>query len=160
MAIDTFMKLDGVAGESRDKTHKGEIEVLSWSWGVSNQGSMHHGSGGGTGKANIQDLSFTKYTDKATPTLTLFSCNGKHIKTALLTVRKASGDTTPLEYLKIKLSEIIVTNVSMAGHNDERITETVTLNFAKVALDYVPQSATGDPEAAIPMTWDVAANVK
>ncbi len=160
MAVDMFLKVDGITGESVDKTHKGEIDVLAWSWGVSNSGSTHSGSGGGSGKANVQDFSFTKYVDKATPTLMLFSCNGKHIKEATLTVRKAGGDS-PVEYLKIKFSDILVSSVSTGGSGgQDRLTENVTLNFAKVALDYVPQSASGAPEAKIPMTWDIAANSK
>ncbi|WP_374595324.1 type VI secretion system tube protein Hcp, partial [Aquabacterium sp.] len=71
MAVDMFMKIGDVKGESRDKTHAGEIDVLAWSWGVSNSGSAHTGGGAGAGKANVQDLSFTKYVDKASPPLLL-----------------------------------------------------------------------------------------
>lgn len=159
MAVDMFLKIDGVKGESKDSKHKGEIDILAWSWGMSNSGSTHVGGGGGSGKVNVQDLSFTKYLDKATPTLMLFSCNGKHINEATLVVRKAGE--TPVEYLTIKMSEIIVTSVSTGGSGGEdRLTENITFNFAKVAVDYVPQSDKGAPEAKIPMTWDIAANKK
>lgn len=159
MAVDMFLKVDGIAGEAQDKAHAGEIDVLAWSWGVSNSGTTHMGSGGGSGKANVQDFSFTKYVDKATPTLMLFSCNGKHIKEATLVVRKAGGDK-PVEYLKIVMSDILISSVSTGGSGgQDRLTENVTLNFAKVALDYVPQSAKGAPEAKIPMTWNIAQNV-
>src|ERR1700748_2672112 len=104
MTMDMFMKIDPLKGESNDKTHKGEIDVLAWSWGVSNSGSAHVGGGAGAGKANVQDLSFTKYIDKTTPDLLLSSCNGKHFASALLTVRKAGEK--PLEYLKITMTEV------------------------------------------------------
>jgi len=78
MSSDMFMKIDSLAGESKDSTHKGEIDVLAWSWGASNSGSAHVGGGAGSGKVNVQDLSFTKYLDKSTPDLLLSTCNGKH----------------------------------------------------------------------------------
>jgi type VI secretion system secreted protein Hcp len=160
MAVDMFLKIDGVKGEAQDSKHKDEVDVLAWSWGVSNSGSMHVGGGGGSGKANVQDLSFTKYVDKATPTLMLFSCNGTHIKEATLVVRKAGGDS-PVEYLTIKMSDILVSSVSTGGSGgSDRLTENVTFNFSKVALDYVPQNAKGAPEAKIPMTWNIATNTK
>lgn len=159
MAVDMFLKIDGVAGESKDSTHKAEIDVLAWSWGVSNSGSTHSGGGGGSGKANVQDFSFTKYVDKATPTLMLFSCNGKHIKEATLAVRKAGGDN-PLEYIKIKFSDILVTSVSTGGSGgQDRLTENVTLNFAKVELDYQEQKKDGSKEGGpISLKWNIAAN--
>jgi type VI secretion system secreted protein Hcp len=158
MAVDMFIKIGDIKGESVDGAHKGEIDVLAWSWGVSNSGSAHVGGGAGAGKCNVQDLSFTKYIDKSSPTLLLTSCNGKHFPEATLTVRKAGEK--PLEYLKIKLTDILVTSVSTGGSGGEdRLTENVTLNFAKVQVDYQPQSKTGGPEGgAITMTWNVAEN--
>lgn len=160
MALDMFIKLEGIKGESEDKSHKGEIDVLAWSWGMSNSGTTHVGGGGGSGKVNVQDLSFTKYVDRGTPTLMLFACNGQHIKEGTLIVRKAGGGK-PVEYIKIKMTDIIVTSLSTGGSGDgDRLTENVTLNFAKVAYDYVPQKQDGTADAAIPMTWDIAANTK
>ena len=81
MAVDMFLSLDGIKGESADKTQEGEIDVLAWSWGLSNTGTFHHGDGGGAGKANFQDISFTKYIDKSSADL-LYSCaSGKHSNT-------------------------------------------------------------------------------
>ena len=159
MAMDMFIKIDSLAGESKDSTHKGEIDVLAWSWGVSNSGTTHGGGGGGAGKANVQDLSFTKYIDKSTPDLLLSSLNGKHWDQAVLVVRKAGE--TPLEYLKFTLSEVLVTSVSQGGSGGEdRLTENVTLNFAKVKVEYVEQTAKGGKGATPSIGWDVAANVK
>src|SRR5947207_3599725 len=101
MAVDMFMKIGALKGESKDSSHKGEIDVLAWSWGMSNSGSAHVGGGAGAGKVNIQDLSFTKYIDKSSPTLDLACCTGKHFLKATLTVRKAGEQ--PLEYLNITL---------------------------------------------------------
>src|SRR5215467_7426071 len=99
MAVDMFIKIGDLKGESKDSKHKDEIDVLAWSWGMSNSGSAHVGGGAGSGKVNVQDLSFTKYTDAASADLYLACCNGKHFDEALLTVRKAGGEE-PVEYIK------------------------------------------------------------
>ena len=157
MAVDMFIKIDSIKGEAMDKVHKDEISVLAWSWGMSQMGSTHFSAGGGSGKVSVQDISFTKYIDKASPTLMQNCCSGKHMKEALLTVRKAGA--TPLEYLKIKLNEIIVTSVSTGGSGGEdRLTENVTLNFAKFHVEYVAQKADGTGEAPLIANWDIQKN--
>ena len=159
MAMDMYIKIGTLKGESRDKAHAGEIDVLAWSWGMSNSGSAHMGGGAGAGKVNVQDLSFTKYIDKASPDLMLACCNGKHYDTALLTVRKAGEK--PLEYLKITMTELMVTSVSTGGSGGEdRLTENVTLNFAAVKVDYIEQTATGGTGDKPSMNWNIAENSK
>src|SRR3954471_11793272 len=113
MAVDMFLKIDGVDGESKDKKHAKEIDVLAWSWGLSNSGSAHVGGGAGAGKVNVQDVSFTKWVDKTSPSLMLACCNGKHFDKATLVVRKAGE--SPLEYLIITLEELIITSISTGG---------------------------------------------
>jgi type VI secretion system secreted protein Hcp len=158
MAVDMFMKIDTVDGESKDKAHKKEIDVLAWSWGLSNSGSAHSGGGAGSGKVNVQDISFTKYVDSASPKLALACCDGKHFKDATLVVRKAGEK--PVEYIKIKMEEVLISSISHGGSGGEdRLTENVTLNFGKVSMDYTPQDDMGAAGTAIPMTWDIAANV-
>jgi type VI secretion system secreted protein Hcp len=160
MAVDIFLKIKGVDGESDDDKHKKEIDVLAWSWGLSNSGSAHVGGGAGAGKVNVQDLSCTKWVDASTPKLVLACCNGSHYDEALLTVRKAGG-SSPVEYIKLKLQEVLITSVSTGGSGGEdRLTENLTLNFAKFNLDYTPQDAKGAAGTAIPAGWDVAANKK
>lgn len=145
MAVDMFMKLKGVDGESADKSHGKEIDVLAWSWGMSQGGTMHQNTGGGAGKVSVQDLSFTKYIDKASTVLMQGCCKGTHYDDATLTVRKA-GDK-PLEYLVISLKKVIITSVSTGGSGGEdRLTENVTLNFASFEVAYQPQSANGAKE--------------
>src|SRR5262245_62276481 len=113
MAVDMFLRIGTLKGESRDTTHKEKIDILAWSWGMSNSGSAHVGGGAGAGKVNVQDLSLTKFIDKSSPDLMLACCNGKHFPEATLIVRKAGEK--PLEYLKIKLSEVLITSVSTGG---------------------------------------------
>jgi len=158
MAVDMFLKLsNSIDGESRDDVHKNEIDVLAWSWGMTQSGSMHVLGGGGSGKVSVQDLSVTKYVDKATSNLIKACCNGEHIATAKLTVRKAGK--TPLEYIVLELTDVLITAVSTGGSGGEdRLTENVTLNFAKFKITYKSQSATGGEEASVPASWDIAAN--
>jgi type VI secretion system secreted protein Hcp len=157
MAVDMFIKIGSIEGESQDKAHKGEIDVQSWSWGMSNSGSAHVGGGAGTGKVNVQDLSFTKYIDKSSTTLQLACCKGTHYDTATLVVRKA-GDK-PLEYLKITMKEVIITSVSTGGSGGEdRLNEDVTLNFASVKVEYQEQQKDGSGKKVPEMSWSVAAN--
>jgi type VI secretion system secreted protein Hcp len=157
MAVDMFLKIDTVEGEAQDTKHKKEIDVLSWSWGMNNNGSAHVGGGAGAGKVNVQDLTFTKWVDSATPKLALACCSGKHFKDAVLVVRKA-GDK-PVEYLKITMDGVLITSLSTGGSGGEdRLTEHITLNFSKVSMDYVPQNDKGAAGTAIPMAWDISAN--
>lgn len=157
MAMDMFMKLGDIKGEAKDKVHKEEIDVLSWSWGMSNSGSAHVGGGMGAGKSNVQDVSFTKYIDKSSPDLMLACCNGKHIGEAKLTVRKAGE--TPLEYLIITMTDLLITSVSTGGSGGEdRLTESVSLNFAKVKVEYTEQTPKGTEAAKPKMTWNIEQN--
>jgi len=160
MAMDMFIKFAPVIkGESKDKTHAGDFDVLAWSWGMSNSGSAQAGGGAGAGKVNVQDLSFTKWLDKGTPDLLLACCNGKHYTSATLYVRKAGE--TPLEYLVIVMEDLIITSISTGGSGGEdRLTENVTLNFARVKVNYVEQTATGGVGDKPVMGWNIAENVK
>jgi type VI secretion system secreted protein Hcp len=159
MAVDMFIKIGDIKGESTDSKHKGEIDVLSWSWGASQSGSAGIGGGGGAGKVQLQDLTITKYIDKATPTLFKMCCDGTHIeKDTILTVRKAGG--TALEYLKITLQKTMVSSITTGGSGgQDRLTENITLNFAKIKIDYTPQNEKGAGEAAVTQGWDAAQNV-
>jgi type VI secretion system secreted protein Hcp len=157
MATDIFLKLGDIKGESLDDKHKDEIEVLSWSWGVNQPGSMHSGGGGGLGKADFSDLSFTHYLDKASPVLFQSCAGGEHIKEALLTVRKAGK--TPQEFLTIKMSDVVITSVNPAGSGgDGGHSESATLQFAKVALEYKPQKPDGSLDAGVHFKHDIKAN--
>lgn len=157
MAVDMFLKIDGVEGESEDKTHKGEINVLAWSWGMSQGGTTHIAKGSGAGKVNVQDISFTKYVDKSSNLLSMACCNGKHFAKAKLTVRKAGEN--PLEYIVIKMEDLIVTSVSTGGSGgEELLTENVTLNFARVEYEYKTQKEDGSEDGKFGFKYDMQKN--
>ncbi len=158
MAVDMFLKLDGIDGESVDKSHGKEIDILAWSWGMSQSGTFHAGAGGGAGKANFQDISVTKWVDKASATLMAKIATGDHVPKARLTVRKAGK--TPLEYMIIEMEKVMITSYSTGGSGGEdRLTENITLNFAKVKVKYVPQKEDGSGEAEVEFGFDIAANI-
>lgn len=162
MAVDIFLKLTDIDGESRDDAHKNEIEVLAWSWDLSQAGTFHTGGGGGAGKANFGDLNITKYVDKSSTELMSCVACGAHIAEANLVVRKAGsgnkGDK-PLEYLKINMKEVMVTSVATGGASgEERLTETVSFNFAEVETVYTQQTETGGEGAEVRFGRNIAEN--
>ena len=111
MAVDTFLKLGDIKGESKDSKHAGEIDVLSWSFGVSQTGTMGVGGGGGAGKANFSDLNIMHAVDKASPVLMTKCATGEHIKEATLISRKAGKGQQ--EYLIVKMNDILVNDVAV-----------------------------------------------
>ena len=158
MAVDMYLMLEGIDGESVDAGHSNEIDVLAWSWGASQSGTMHLGAGGGAGKVAVQDLSVTKYVDTASNNLMMRCFTGEHIPEGILTVRKAGGN--PLEYIIIKMKSILVTSVSSGGSGGEdQLTENVTLNFKEFEYSYVPQLADGSGGGAMEFKWDIPGNV-
>lgn len=157
MAVDILLKIAGIDGESVIKEHEKEVDILSWSWGASNHGSMHTGTGGGAGKVDVSDLSVTKYVDTATSPILLAVCNGKHVDSAILCVRKAGEK--PLDYLIITMTDVFFTGYSTGGSGgQDRITETVSMNFAKVKVEYFSQDKTGKKQVGPTMTWNIATN--
>lgn len=161
MAMDVFLKLSNdVKGESKISGHEDEIDVLAWSWGMSQSGSMHVGGGGGSGKVAVQDVSITKYVDKASSIILKKCCNGTHFDEAVLTIRKAGGDA-PVEYYKLTMKKVIISSISTGGSGGEdQLTENITMNFANFASSYTPQQDDGSADAAIDAGWDIEANVE
>ncbi len=155
MASDIFLKLGDIKGESLDDKHKDEIEVLSFSWGVTNPG-VSGGGGGGAGKATFLDLSIVHNLDKATPLLLKACATGTHLKDAIITHRKAGKGQQ--EYLIVKLSDVIITGVTHGGAASQPASENVTLSFAKVDLEYKPQKPDGSLDAGIQFKYDLKSN--
>jgi type VI secretion system secreted protein Hcp len=155
MASDIFAKLGDIKGESLDDKHKDEIEIMSFSWGVTNAGSMGYGSGGGEGKASFHDLSFTHKVDKASPILMQACATGVHLKEGTITNRKAGKGQQ--EFLVIKMNDIIVTSVTHGGSGGDGATENVSIAFGKVAVEYKPQKADGSLDAGIHFKYDLKA---
>lgn len=156
--VDMHLKISGIDGDSVDTNHTNEVVVLAWSWGISNSGTTHIGTGSGAGKANFQDISLTKYSDVASAKLYELTANGQHIKEATLTVR-ASNIGNPWIVTTLKMEDILVTSVSLGGSGGEdRLTENITLNFAKFTITNNKVDATGSLIKGTPFSWDIASN--
>jgi type VI secretion system secreted protein Hcp len=153
MASDIFAKLGDIKGESIDDKHKDEIEVLSYSWGVHTAGPL---SGGGSGKATFHDLSIVHHIDKATPQLMQACATGVHLKDATITQRKAGKGQ--LEFLVIKMNDVIITSVVPSSETAQPSSETVGFTFAKVDLEYRAQKPDGSLDPGIHFKYDIAAN--
>lgn len=156
---DFFLKIPGCDGESQDSTYKNCIDVDSWSWGMTQSGSMHVSGGGGKGKVSIHDLSVTKQVDKASPALMQKCCKGEHFPEATLICRKAGGDSQ-VEYLKIKMEEVLVSSYSQSGGGGDTMPlDSFTLNFAKVTEEYTPQDSAGAAGGGSVLGWNIRENI-
>ena len=158
--VDYFLKIKGIEGESQDDTHKGEIEIDSFSWGAVQAGSHAGGGGGGAGKVQMQDFHFTMRINKASAKLFLACASGEHIPEAILTCRKAGGEQQ--EFLKWTFTDLLVSSYQTGGSSHSEIvpTDQVSLNFAAIKVDYRAQNPKGGLEGAISAGWNLKANKK
>jgi type VI secretion system secreted protein Hcp len=159
MAVDYFLKIAGIEGESPDSKHKNEIQLESWSWGETQQGGHAAGGGGGAGKVAMQDFHFVMKVNKATPKLMLACANGEHIKEAILSVRKAGKEQQ--DYLKITLNDLLVSSYQTGGsHGDVVPSDQISLNFSKIQFEYKEQKPDGTLGSAVKSGYDVKKNAK
>ncbi len=159
-AVDYFLKIEGIEGESSDAKHKGEIELSSWSWGEKQSGTHASGAGGGAGKVAMDDFRFTMHVNKATPKLMLACASGEHIKKATLVCRKAGKDQQ--EYMKIVLSDLLVSSYSTGGSASSSVVpvDQIAMNFAKIEFEYKEQKGDGTLGGAVKAGWDLKSNAK
>jgi len=155
---DYFLKVDGIPGESADAKHKGEIDVLAFSWGVGQAGTASSGSGGGSGKAVFDDLLVVARTSKASPQLWLACASGTHIKSAVLTCRRRGK--APVEFLTIVLSDVVVSSYEVDGSDEEPPLDQIAFSYAKVETHYMPADKTGKTQPPVSAGWDLKANKK
>jgi type VI secretion system secreted protein Hcp len=159
-AVDCFLKLEGIEGESHDSKHKGEIDLESWSWGVSQHGSHGAGGGGGAGKAVMQDFHCVMKMSKVSPKLFLACATGEHIKKATLTCRKAGKEQQ--EYLKVEMEDLLVSSYQIGGNGDTDIvpSEQISLNYSKYQIEYKPQNYDGSLGGAVKAGYNLKENKK
>lgn len=159
-AVDYFLKVDGIDGESADSKHKNSIDVESWSWGEVQSGTHSAGGGGGAGKVSMQDFHFVMKINKASPKLMLTCATGQHIPKAVLTCRKAGGKQE--DFLIITMSDLLVSSYQTggSGHSDIVPTDQISMNFAKIEIEYKPQDPTGKTGNPVKTGYDVKANKK
>ncbi|EMH4161382.1 type VI secretion system tube protein Hcp [Pluralibacter gergoviae] len=157
MAVDMFLKVDGVTGESKDANHTGWLDVLSFNWGASQPGNMAVGGGGGAGKVNYQDLSVQALVDKASPAILKFCSSGKHVNKVEISICKAGGQQ--VEYSRIVLEDVLVTKTDFTGvgHSD-RLMVTYGFQASKLNFHYWEQTSQGTKGAETKSGWDIKLN--
>jgi len=156
-AVDYFLKIDSIPGESADDKHMDEIDIESWSWGEVNSGSHAAGGGGGAGKVSMNDFSFGMRVNKASPKLFLACATGQHIKEAQLTCRKAGKEQQ--EYLKIKFSDLLISNYQTGGSGGDIVpVDQISFNFSKIEVSYAPQKADGSLGSPVVHNYDLKKN--
>ncbi|MDR6934895.1 MULTISPECIES: type VI secretion system tube protein Hcp [unclassified Luteibacter] len=151
MAFDMHIKFGPgqvkIEGASNHAKHKGEVPIIAWAWGASNSGNLHTGAGYASGgKANVQDITITKFVDSCSNALLNACCTGARVENATLYVTNATGEQT--DFVTIELSEgVMVTSMSTGGSGgDERLTENITLHFGKFKYAFQPQDDKGKPD--------------
>jgi type VI secretion system secreted protein Hcp len=155
MAVDFFLKLDGINGESADDKHKNEITVMSFSWGASQVTSVSGSGGSGAGKADLSDLSIMKNYDSASPSLYKSLLKGEHIKTGVLTAIKSGADGKP--FIQISLKELFVTSIQISGSSEIPM-ESVSFSYNEIKTEYFMQNEQGNLEAKGSVTYNLKGN--
>ncbi len=157
MAIDMFLKVDGVTGESNDSNHKNWTDIHSFSWQASQPGNMAVGGGGGAGKVNFGDLEIIALIDKSTPAILKYCASGKHVNSVELSVCKAGGSQT--EYTRITLTDVLVTSVRYTGaRSEDSLGVAYSFQAAKVKQQYWQQSESGGKGAEVSAGWNIKEN--
>jgi type VI secretion system secreted protein Hcp len=161
LAVDAFLKVDGVDGESTDKDHKNWIPVINWSFG--NSAPLDPQTSSRTGKFKMQDFKFTKRTDKASPTLFGAVASGKHYPKVELSVNKSGSGGA--QFLKIELknssiSSFVSLGSSGAGGSEAYPMEEIMLNFDNIKFTYTEFDARGAKKGTIEVSVDVQSNIK
>lgn len=157
-AVDYFLKIDGIPGESQDAKHKDEIQIESWSWGESQAGSGGYGGGGGAGKVSMQDFHFVMKVNKSSPKLLLACANGEHIKSANLVCRKAGKEQQ--EFLKYKFSDLLISSYQTGGSGGSDVIpmDQISFNFAKIEVEYYTQKPDGGVVLGAKAGYDLKQN--
>ena len=160
MAMDLFIKIGSLEGEGEDAEFNKWIDVLAWSWGGSQSGTAVSGCGMGGGKVNMQNFSFTKYTDIVSPKLWGQMSTGKHFDKVQFKARKSGGK--PFVYLDMEFEFAILTAISTGGSGGEdRTTENVTFDYKTFKLQYFKQSKdTGESDGDDQFKFDIAQNIE
>jgi type VI secretion system secreted protein Hcp len=159
MATDIFLKVDGIDGDATDVNHTGEIEVASWSWGVSQVfiSSLGGGIVGGTPK--VGNILVTKQVDRASPILLRAFLELTHIAQAVLTQRRPGAGKQ--DFLSVTLQDVLISSLNDVDDGlAPKPKETVVFVFSRVIYEYIPQKPSGLPDAPVTLKWDVQANAE
>lgn len=157
MAADYFLKIDGIEGEATDAKHKNEIVLDTFSWNEVQHTSFGQGNGGGgAGRVQMGTFDFVMRANKSSPKLLLACATGSHIKSAVLTCRKAGKDQQ--EFYKITLTDILVASYTTSGGGSDEPIDSVSLAFGKIECEYRAQKQDGTLDNPIKTGYDIEQN--
>ena len=133
-----FLKIDGIVGESTKIGHKGEIEMDDWSFGETQSGTSHYGTGGAAGRVSMQDFRFSKRFDRSSPKLMEYCCTGKHVpKATFVAQRTGTIDGKMMDYLIVTFEDLIFSSYDTNGTGSGDFPrDNISFNFAKVCYEY------------------------
>jgi type VI secretion system secreted protein Hcp len=150
-----FLKLDGIVGDSTSSEFSGWIEIQSFSWGASNPANTSSGGGGGAGKVSFSDIVITKTISRGSPYLALACASGKHISGGEIAETKPTGNGKEVTYLTYKLTDVLVTSYQTGGDVGGRPSESISLNFTRLEIDYKGQDSSGRFNEDVILSRDV-----
>ena len=148
-----------IKGASTDSQAKDKIVIQSFSFGGSNPTSITRADGeaGTVGRVQLSDISVTKEVDKTTPSIFSFMCQGKQLATVTLYMYKASQSGTDVDFVKITLTKVIISNHNVTGSDGEGA-ESFSLNYGTIVTQVTPSNeADGKAGTAVPKGWDLTA---
>jgi len=159
-AVDAFLKIDGIEGDSTDETHPNEIVALSFKIGVVQHTALNSAVGGiSTGRPEFKPLTIFKSIDKASPKLFMACASGKHFANATLVVRKAGEN--PVEFFKVVLTDVLISSLNEDADTTDREgnpVETVALSYSKIVWTFTPQNTDGSLGTGITGGFDFKTN--
>jgi type VI secretion system secreted protein Hcp len=155
MAVDYFLKLDGIQGESVDANHKDEIQIVSWSWGGSQTSTVAGTGGSGAGKVDLSDFNIITNFDKATPKLFKSLCAGTHIKTGTMSAVKSGAEGKP--YLKVDFTELFVSSLQLSASGEIPMVS-ISFSYNTIKIDYSTQNEQGNLTSTGPVSYDLKQN--
>jgi type VI secretion system secreted protein Hcp len=159
MAIDAYLQIDGIKGESADSAHSGWIEITSTHFGVTQPRSTSVSTAGGhtTGHSEHRTLSLTKVADIASPVLMQHCSMGKTIPRAKLEFLRADADGKPVKYYQVELENVLVSHLDQVMQDGGLLLDEIGLCFAKVKWTYTQQKIGGGSGGSTSGGWDLAA---
>lgn len=160
MAIDVYLQLDGIKGESADSQHAGWIECTMADWMISQPKSATASTGGGhtAERCEHSSLALRKLSDLATPILLQYCAMGKTIPTGRLDFFRADGMGERIKYFEVELANVLVGEVAPEVHEGETMSEHVSLKFSRVKWRYTQQKVGGGTKGLTAGGWDLAVN--
>ncbi|XYJ08949.1 Hcp family type VI secretion system effector [Telluria sp. B2] len=160
MAIDVYLQIDGIKGESMDDKHKDWIECTSVTWGVKQPRSATASTGGGhtAERCEHEEVVIDKLADLSSPVLLQTCSAGKTIPKAKLEFMRADGQGDRIKYFEIELENVLIGAIKPKVEEGAIIQEKVGLKFSKIKWKYTQQKVTGGAGGNTSGGWDLAAN--